>query len=493
MIRSSSALCFLSQCLLLWASCGLFVGCSSSPSGGGPAPRLNVLLILCDDLGWRDLSCYGSEFYETPHIDALASQGMRFTHAYAPSTVCSPSRASILTGRSPASLHLTDWIAGLDYPYEKLSPPEDWMQYLPHETYTLAEAFKAAGYQTASIGKWHLGKQDHYPTTHGFDVKIAGSEAGGPGSYFYPYKNGLWATPDLEAGEEGEYLTDRLTTEALQWLDGVGEQPFFLYLPFFNPHRPTQAKEAYIQRFQNRLKDGYPQQNPINAGMIYSLDENVGRIMAYLEEKGLAENTLVVFTSDNGGNHYADTPQKTSNHPLRAGKGSAYEGGIRVPMVVRWPGVVAPGKVSEVPVSGMDLFPTLAEAVGLSLASEQQAQLEGASLLPLLNQTGPLQRQALYWHYPHYHHGGASPHAVVRRGDYKLIHFFEDGHHEVYHIVEDPGETQNLAQQRPELAEELHALLEAWLDEVDAQLPTANPAYDPDSLGVWGFRTKELW
>ena len=214
--------------------------------------RPNVLFILCDDLGWRDLSVYGSEFYQTPHLDRLASEGIRFTNAYAASNVCSPTRAAILTGKHPARLHLTDWIAGLDYPYEKLQPPTDWLDHLPHAEYTLAEAFYDAGYRTINIGKWHLGKRPYYPDTHGFETKIAGSEAGGPGSYFYPYKNPGWATPDLEQGEAGEYLTDRLTSEAIQWMESYQKESFFLYLTYFNPHRPTQAKQAYIDKFEAR-------------------------------------------------------------------------------------------------------------------------------------------------------------------------------------------------------------------------------------------------
>ena len=299
---------------------------------------LNFLFILADDLGWSDLSGYGSEFYETPNIDRMAERGIKFTNAYSASSVCSPTRASILTGQYPARLKLTDWIAGLDYPYEKLIPPADWTKFLPHETITLPEILKEKGYKTISIGKWHLGKKEHYPTTHGFDEKIAGSESGGPGSYFYPYENDISDTPDLEDGEPGEYLTDRLTDEAIRYIKENKDNKFFMYLPYFNPHRPTQAKEEYIQWFEEKIIPGYHQQNPVNAAMIYSLDENVGRLMEALRANDLEKNTVVVFFSDNGGNHYADEPQKTSNWPLREGKGSAYEGGVRVPLIVSWPG-----------------------------------------------------------------------------------------------------------------------------------------------------------
>ena len=452
---------------------------------------LNFLFILADDLGWSDLSGYGSEFYETPNLDKLAEQGIKFTNAYAASNVCSPSRASILTGQYPARMNLTDWIAGLDYPYEKLSPPADWTKFLPHETITLAELLKNKNYKTISIGKWHLGKKEHYPTTHGFDEKIAGSESGGPGSYFYPYENEISDTPDLEDGEPGEYLTDRLTDEAIKFIEENKDDKFFMYLPYFNPHRPTQAKEEYIKRFQEKIIPGYHQQNPINAAMINILDENVGRLMEALQANNIAKNTVVVFFSDNGGNHYADEPQKTSNWPLREGKGSAYEGGVRVPLIVSWPGNIKDGRITDVPVTSTDFYPTIAELAGITL--EGNDNLDGVSLVPLLTGQGEVKREAIYWHYPHYHHGGASPHSVIRKGNYKLIHFFDDDQVELYNLKNDIGETKDLSLDHPEKTEELLKQLEIWRKNVNAQLPTINPDFDPEKREEWKFHTKELW
>lgn len=466
----------------------LFLVSCSSKSNIEQQPKTNIIYILTDDLGWRDLSCYGSTFYETPNIDDLARQGIRFTNAYAPSSVCSPSRASILTGKSPARLRLTDWIAGLDYPYARLSPPQNWVRHLDHEEITIAEHLKEAGYKTFMAGKWHLGREEHNPLTQGFDEKIGGGPAGGPGSYFYPYIN----VPDLDSGMEGEYLTDRLTDEVIKWMNANKDTTFFIYLAYFNPHRPTQAKEKYTEKFRQKTAPGQDQNNPINAGMIYSLDENMGKLLKALDEMNLANNTFLVFNSDNGGNHYADDPQKTSNKPLREGKGSNYEGGIRVPLIVRWPGKIKAGRVSDVPVVGYDFYPTLLQLAGLQV--DETKTIDGIDLLPLLTNNILPQREAVFFHYPHYHHGGAAPHSVIRKGDYKLIQFYEDNHVELYNTNEDISEENDLTAMLPEKVKELRQELIQWLEETGAQMPEKNPDFDPELVGEWKFHLeKELW
>ena len=441
------------------------------PKTGKP----NILLILTDDLGWRDLSCYGSDFYETPNIDRLASQGMRFTDAYAAATVCSPTRAAVLTGKAPARLHMTDFLSGLVFPHAALKPPDWQRHYLPHDEVTLAEILKQAGYETFYFGKWHLGGEKHFPATQGFDHTLAETQAGWPGTYFYP-----WPMVRNLAGKKGDYLTDRLTDEVIKSLKRPHERPFFTFLSYFTPHRPTQAKEEHIRKFKAKLKPKHVQRNPVNAGMIHSLDENVGRIMRSLEDLKLAENTLLIFASDNGGNHYADTPQKTSNAPLRDGKGSAYEGAYRVPLIVRWPGKVAAGTETDEPVTSVDFFPTLRAVSGQKPPANEE--LDGMNLLPLLVKKQPLRRKALYWHYPHYHHGGASPHGVIRKDQYRLIEHFDGTPAEMYNIEADIGETVNLVNTMPEKAKELLKELREWRREVGAQMPTINPDYDANRV-----------
>ncbi len=440
----------------------------------------NILFILTDDLGWRDLSCYGSTFYETPNIDRLASQGMRFTDAYAAATVCSPTRAAVLTGKTPARLHLTDFLSGLEYPHAALSPPEWRRRHLPHEEVTLAEMVKKVGYETSYFGKWHLGGEEHYPVTQGFDHSVGITGSGWPGTYFYP-----WPMLKNLPGKKGDYLTDRLTDEVLNNIDQSHDRPFFIFLSYFTPHRPTQAKEEFIRKYEAKLTPDQIQRNPVNAGMIHSLDENVGRIMKRLNDLKLADNTLVIFASDNGGNHYADVPQKTNNAPLRDGKGAAYEGAYRVPLIVRWPGNVPVGVESSEPVSSIDFFPTLQAVTGQAQTSNQE--LDGINLLPLLLKRQPLQRPALYWHYPHYHNGGASPHGIIRKGAYRLVEHFDGTKAELYNIENDLGESVNLVNTMPEKTEELLSDLRQWRKRVGAQMPTLNPNYDPERLHEWSF------
>jgi arylsulfatase A len=313
----------------------------------------NVVLILADDLGWTDLACYGSKFYETPNIDRLARDGMRFTQAYSACTVCSPTRAAILTGKYPARLHVTDWIPGLPPDNPRLLVP-DWTKYLSLEEITIARALKRTGYATASIGKWHLGEEKYYPDRHGFDVNIAGSDAAAPKSYFAPYQ-----IATLTNGPDGEYLTDRLADEASRFMEQNRNNPFLLYLPHFAVHLPVQGKAELVKKYAAKRRAGDGQKNAGYAAMIESLDDAVGRVRRKLEEWKLAENTIVVFASDNGGR-----VPTTTNAPLRVGKGSCYEGGTRVPLIVHWPGVTRPASVSETPVISMDLYPTLLEMAG---------------------------------------------------------------------------------------------------------------------------------
>ena len=435
----------------------------------------NILLILADDLGWRDLSCYGSTFYETPQIDRLARQGMRFTDAYAAATVCSPTRAAVLTGKTPARLHLTDFLDGLVFPHAALKPPNWQRHHLPHEEVTLAEMLKQAGYETFHFGKWHLGGDEHFPVTQGFDHSCAATQAGWPGTYFYP-----WPIVRGLTGKKGDYLTDRLTDEVIKSLQQPHDRPFFTFLSYFTPHRPTQAKDEHIREYAAKLSPKDLQRNPVNAGMIHSLDENVGRILRALDDLKLADNTLLIFASDNGGNHYADIPQKTNNEPLRDGKGSAYEGAYRVPLIVRWPGKVPAGNETSEPVSSIDFFPTLQALTGQQRTAAQR--LDGVNLLPLLLKQEPLGREALYWHYPHYHNGGASPHGVIRKGRFRLIEHFDGTPKELYDIENDIGERVNLAKSMPDKTKDLLDELRRWRREVGAQMPGINPNYDPDRV-----------
>ena len=427
----------------------------------------NVILILADDLGWTDLSCYGSTFYETPNIDRLAREGMKFTQAYSACTVCSPTRAALLTGKYPARLHITDWIPGLPPENPKLLVPP-WTKYLPVEEMTIARALRAKGYTTASIGKWHLGSEDL--DKHGFETNIAGTSNAAPPSYFAPYK--IATLPD---GPQGEYLTDRLGDEAAGFIERNANKPFFLYLPHFAVHTPIQGSKQLVQKYRSKLRAGQKQTNAVYAAMIESLDDAVGRVGRKLDDLKLADRTVVIFTSDNGGR-----VPTTSNHPLRVGKGSCYEGGTRVPLIVSWPGVTKGGSVSETPVISMDLFPTILEIAG----AKQQSQnaVDGISLVPLLRGTGELKRDTLFWHYPHYQHyqlGGTTPYAAVRAGDLKLIEFFADRNVELYNLRDDLGEQRNLTAELPAKADELRTRLHAWQKEVGAQVPSPNPDYDP--------------
>ena len=463
-------------------------GCTGSSPDGIEAPPPNFLILLVDDLGWTDLGCFGSDYYETPHIDQLASEGIRFTHGYAACTVCSPTRAALMTGMYPGRTNVTDWIPGHQRPRAKLRPP-DWTMKLEHRHTSLAEALGAAGYRTAHVGKWHLMPRyepdvmmDFAPERHGFERNIGGNEWGAPGSYFHPYERAdrNRVSPLPEGGQEGDYLTDRLTDEALQILGDFRDEPFLLYFPYYTVHTPIQAKPEDLARFEPLSDPEKRHRNPAYAGMLAALDRSVGRLRERLDELGIAERTVIVFTGDNGGLDRKGPDGRmgnpTENDPLRAGKGSAYEGGVRTPTIYYWPGVTPSGAVSDTPVITVDIYPTVLEIAGVDGDPSHNQRVDGASLAALLrNPDSGLSRDTLYWHYPHYHNGGATPYSAIRDGDLRLVHFYEDDRVELYDLSEDVGEERDLAGTMPEKAQELLDQLNAWRAEVGAQPPVPNP------------------
>jgi len=397
----------------------------------------NFVFILIDDLGWMDLGCYGSSFYETPNLDELAQQGVRFTEAYAACPVSSPTRASIMTGKYPATVQVTNYIGG-QARGRLLSAP--YLHYLPLEEKTIARALQEAGYATWHVGKWHLGSEAYWPQHHGFEVNVGGWSAGMPRSYWSPYRN-----PMLTDGPEGEYLTDRLTDEAIELIRQNDGRPFFLNLWYYTVHIPIQGKPAYVEKYQSKaaalgldrrdpfeVGEHFPcehkrdervvrrrfQSDPGYAAMVQSLDENVGRLLQALREEGLAEDTVVIFTSDNGGLATAEG-SPTCNAPLCEGKGWMYEGGTREPLIVKWPGVSTPDSICTVPVTSPDFYPTVLEMAGVAPMPEQHT--DGVSFVPLIRGEDRLAREAVYWHYPHYSNQGGTPGCSVRSGDYKLI------------------------------------------------------------------------
>ena len=437
-----------------------------------PASTPNILFILADDLGWTDGGCFGSTFYETPHIDRLATEGMRFTDSYSACTVCSPSRAAILTGQYPARLHLTDFIPGKVPAKAKLSVP-DWTMHLPLEVPNLAKLLKSAGYATANIGKWHLGEAAFWPEKQGFDRNIAGYDHGHPLTYFSPYK-----IPTLTEGPPGEFLSDRLTSEAITFIEQNKNRPFFVYLPHYAVHHPVMAKPDVIAKYQAKSVPKAPHKRPEYAGLIESVDDSIGRLLATLEELKLSENTIVIVTSDNGG-----LASITTNLSLRAGKGSAYEGGVRVPLIIKWPGVIKAGSVCHTPVIGVDFYPTLLAMAGVPVPP---GAVDGENIEPLLRQSGSMKRDAIYWHYPHYHVCGATPYGAIREGDFRLVEFYEDNHVELYNLKDDIGETKDLATTLADKTAALRQKLHDWRQRVDAQMPTQNPNYDSSATPVKG-------
>ncbi|MCP4642660.1 MAG: sulfatase [bacterium] len=466
-------------------------GCARSQATRGPE-RPNVVFILVDDMGWRDCGFNGSDFYETPNLDRLARDSMNFTNAYAASPVCSPTRAALMTGKHPARIGITDWIPG-ENRSEKLVTAPNVHQMALEET-TLAEAFKAAGYATCHVGKWHLGGEAFYPEHQGFDVNIGGTHAGSPrGGYFHPF-----SIDTLPPTKPGDHLPAVLTDHALNWLDSVQGTPFFLYLSFYSVHSPVQGRKDLVAKYKEKLKTLPPedgpefepeggdsrnktrQDHPAFAAMVEAMDEQVGRVLAKLREEGIEDNTVVVFTSDNGGQsvlHNKRSKPWGSNRPLRAGKGWCYEGGVREPLLVRWPGVTRRGSACSEPVVTMDFYPTLLDMAGLPPRPEQH--MDGLSLTTLLrNPRSTLDRDALYWHYPHYHGSGHRPSGAIRRDNWKLIEFFEVMRVELYDLEKDPGEAKDLAAAHPDLAVELREMLHAWRDEVGAKMPEPNPAFE---------------
>jgi arylsulfatase A len=454
----------------------------------GKDKKPNVIIILVDDLGWTDVACYGSRYYETPNIDRLAAGGMRFTDGYAACAVCSPTRAAVLTGRYPARLGVTDWIHFNSFKGDRnsldqenpteyvggknnkvLCPPNAfWMEL---DEITLAEALKPAGYTTCHIGKWHLGPDAWYPDRQGFDYNIGGCDIGQPPNYFDPYRRdeNRPNIPTLPPREEGEYLTDREADEAARFIAGHKDRPFFLYMAHYAVHTPIQAKPDLIAKYE--AKEPTNQNNPAYAAMVESVDQAVGKIMAALDDNNLTDNTLVIFTGDNGG-----FLPKTHNAPLRAGKGFPYEGGIREPVIARWPGVVEAGSECDAPVTSVDYFPTICQIAGAAPPSDRP--IDGESLMPLLTQSGSLEREAIFWHFPHYR-GKVVPYSIIRAGDWKLLKRYEGKTFELFNLRDDLSEENDLSNEMPGKVKELDAKLVAWLGETDAKLPRPNPDYDP--------------
>jgi len=439
----------------------ILTSAAAATEANKPQPP-NILFILVDDMGWRDLACYGHEIHETPNIDKLASLGMRFTEGYAACPICGPSRAAIMTGRFPSRTGFTD---------NFINRKKRIRQFMKLEEVTLAEAFKAGGYQTGFVGKWHLTADNEscLPTDQGFDVNVAGSSWGHPlKGFFSPYY-----MPALENGPKREYLTDRLTNEAIRVMDDFSKKgkPWLMYMSYYTVHAPFHGKAAKVKKYTEKARQAKVKLNAAYAAMVESLDENVGRLLQWLDENELRKDTIIVFTSDNGGFHAA-----THNRPLRGYKGELYEGGIRVPWIVQWPGVTKPGSVCDKPVHGADFYSTLLEMSGLPQRPEQHR--DSVNLAPLLKGDADFDRGPMVWHYPvslPRHH--SEPGSAIRVGDWKFIHYYEDGRHELYNLKRDIGESENLAKRMPEKAAEMKAQLDATLKEHGAKIPTSAPAH----------------
>ncbi len=506
----------------------------SQPGGGAKEQEAkpNVVFFLVDDMGWSDLGCYGSSFYETPTIDEFAKEGVLFTNAYAACHVCSPTRASILTGKYPARIHLTDFLPGRrEFPFQKLLNAEI-MQHLPVDDKTIADMFHDNGYNTAIIGKWHLGSEPYNPMEIGFDIHIPDWLQGVAKTFYSPYGLGGLDAP------EGEYLTDRLTDEALKYIEDNRDHPFFLYFAHFAVHDPIEGRMDLVQKYEEKLKqmpppsgdpyilEGNPddpepltrqeldellkkpeysgydilpnrtvkikqlQDNVQFAAMVESVDESFKRVLSKLDELGLDENTIVVFFSDNGGMSAANywdpdrnIPESelgkafsTSNLPLRGAKGWLYEGGIREPLIIKWPGKGEKGVICDVPVISTDFYPTLLEMTGIGGMAGNGP--DGVSLVPLLTGGTGLDRKALYWHFPHYsNHGMQSPGGAIRSGDFKLLEYYENYSVQLFNLKEDLGEQHDLSEEYPEKVDELREMLHKWREDVNAQMMPPNPDY----------------
>ena len=449
----------------------------------------NFVFILADDLGARDLSVEGSTFYESPNIDRIANSGMRFTNGYANCQVCSPSRASIMTGKSAPRHGITDWIgarAGEQWDRNTKLLPAEYNRQLAAEDTTLAEALRDAGYRTFFAGKWHLGSQGSWPTDHGFEINKGGWDVGSPrGGYFAPYEN-----PNLESGPAGESLPIRLGQETARFIEEHQDEKFLAYLSFYSVHGPIQTTPELWSKYQKKaaahphagarfvidrtLPVRQVQDNPIYAGMIESMDTAVGIVLDKLDQLGLSENTVVIFTSDNGGVSSGDA-FASCNLPLRGGKGRQWEGGLREPYYISVPGLTPPKSQCDVPVIGADFFPTILDLAGIPLMPEQHQ--DGTSLLPLL-QGNSLQPRDLIWHYPHYGNQGGEPCSIIRAGDWKLIHYLEDQRDELYNLASDEEEQHDRAAEQPEIVQRLRNRLDKYLAEVGARMPIPNPRYD---------------
>lgn len=440
-------------------------GCGTWATLTGPKipEETNIVFVLIDDMGLMDLPCYGNKFHETPNIDRLAAQGMRFTDAYAACPVCSPTRASIMSGQYPARIGVTDFIPGHWRPYEDLTVPMNRLQ-MPLETVTIAEALKGQGYKTGYIGKWHLGNKGYLPEDQGFD----------------------WVASGVR--NQNDKLVSGFTEQAVKFITESKGERFFLFLSHHTVHIPLEAPEELIRKYREKAKPPTGVNNPVYAAMVEHLDDSMGAIMGALDNLGLTDRTLVVFYSDNGGlykpygGYKGDMEPVSTNEPLRAEKGTLYEGGVREPLIVRWPGVVRPGSVCPEVVTSVDFYPTLLNVAG-AVGDPGQA-LDGESILPLLTQTGKLGRDAIYWHYPHYHH--SEPAGAIREGRYKLLEFYEDGKLELYDLEKDIGEEHDLAAEMPKKAAQLAKKLTAWRESVGAKMPTPNPEHDPARAGEWG-------
>ena len=454
--------------------------------------KFNVLFILADDLGWRDLSNEGSTFYESPNIDRIANEGMKFTQGYATCQVCSPSRASIMTGKYPARLNITDYIGapmGKGWKRNTKLLPAMYERNLPHEDTSMAESFKAAGYRTFFAGKWHLGGQGSYPEDHGFDFNVGGHKNGSPpGGFFSPYSN-----PKMKSGPKGEQLPLRLGRETADWIRQHKDEPFFAFLSFYSVHSPIQSTKALWQKYRAKaLKQPQPthryiidgrlpvrqiQDNPLYGGMVESMDDAVGIVLKTLDELNLAENTIICFTSDNGGVSAGDG-KPTSNLPLRGGKGRQFEGGLREPFYIRVPGLT-PG-TCDTPVIGTDFYPTLVDLC--QLPKPQDQFIDGRSIANLIRgKSGTateLENRHLYWHYPHYGNQGGEPSSIIRHKNWKLIRYLETNAVELYDVKEDVGEQNDVSSAQPEIVKSMEKDLDQWLKEVDARMPTINPNFN---------------
>ncbi len=477
--------------------------CSAFPLYSAEKP-LNVVFFLVDDLGQRDLGCYGSTFYETPNIDRLARDGARFTDAYAACPVCSPTRASIISGQWPQRTGVTDYIGAPFQPEQwkrntKLLPAP-YADRLPPGTSTFASRLKEVGYKTMFAGKWHLGPQGHWPENFGFDVNFGGHSGGGPyggKGYFSPYNN-----PRLTDGPAGEHLPDRLATETASFIEQNKDAPFLVYFSFYDVHTPLMAREDLKKKYEEKrrklgLKEKWGREEPrdvrlsqdhvVYAAMVEAMDQAVGKVIAKLDELKIRDRTLIIFTSDNGGLSTSEG-WPTSNMPLRGGKGWMYEGGIREPLIVHWPGVSRAGSVVATPVSSPDFLPTLIDAAGTEWKANQP--VDGVSLRNALQQK-PVTDRALFWHYPHYGNQGGAPAAAIRRGDWKLIHWFEDDTIELFDVVKDLGETTNLAAAEPQRVQSMLAELQQWQKQVGARFPQKNLQFKSQKPNGRGANRKQ--